>query len=80
MPTYSYTCTACKHIFDAFQKITDGALTECPKCDKEALERGVGGGEATFRFQGDGFYVNDYKKEHSCGCGKKTECCRSKEE
>lgn len=77
MPTYAYQCTACAHTFDIFQQITDGALTECPKCGKASLQRAVGGGEVTFRFEGEGFYVNDSKKEHGCGCGKHT-CCRTK--
>ena len=78
MPIYSYQCVACAYIFEAFQKITDGALIECPKCGKALLKRGVGGGEeGTFQFQGDGFYVNGDKEKHSCSCGKKTECCRT---
>ena len=32
MPTYAYACTACGHAFDAVQKFSDAALTECPEC------------------------------------------------
>ncbi len=83
MPTYSYTCCSCGHSLEAFQKITDAALKRCPVCKLEALQRGIGGGAATFRFEGSGFYINDYKKQppaaEGCGCGKKTACCKKKE-
>ena len=76
MPTYEYTCSACNRQLDISQKITDQPLKTCPECGQEALQRGVGGGLATFRFMGDGFYINDYKKECSnpskacCPCDK----------
>ncbi|HAZ15284.1 MAG: hypothetical protein A2Y28_00500 [Chlamydiae bacterium GWC2_50_10] len=87
MPTYSYQCQECRHSFDAFQKIVDQPLVECPLCKKKSLQRGIGGGLATFQFCGSGFYVNDYKKKpasqeakkEECGCNKK-KCCRAKDE
>jgi len=77
MPNYDYTCEECKRSFEIFQKITDASLTQCPECHKEGLRRGIGGGFATFRFMGDGFYITDYKKEcsspdSSCVCKKKS--------
>ncbi|HKZ00353.1 MAG TPA: zinc ribbon domain-containing protein [Rhabdochlamydiaceae bacterium] len=84
MPTYDYTCEKCHHVMEAFQKITDGQLTSCPKCKAEALKRGIGGGNATFQFKGSGFYQTDYKapKEQpptcaGCHCGKKPGSCES---
>jgi putative FmdB family regulatory protein len=32
MPVYEYQCSACKHIEEAFQKISDAPLTVCPRC------------------------------------------------
>jgi putative FmdB family regulatory protein len=65
MPTYSYHCEHCKHEFDAFQKITDEALTACPACGKPSLKKGIGGGLASFHFKGSGFYITDYKDKPS---------------
>jgi len=70
MPNYDYSCTHCGHALEAFQKMSDKPLSQCPSCKHEALKRGVGGGSATFRFLGDGFYITDYKKE----CNSNTEC------
>lgn len=71
MPTYDYKCEACNHAFEASQKISEDPLKTCPQCNKESLQRGFGGGSATFRFMGSGFYITDYKKDNGCGkCGK----------
>ena len=34
MPTYDYACDDCGHTFEAFQKMSDPVLTECPVCGK----------------------------------------------
>ncbi len=73
MPTYDYSCSSCGQKLEAFQKITEEALKECPHCHKEALQRGVGGGHARFQFKGSGFYITDCK-DSSKGC------CPCKEE
>jgi len=42
---YDYECSECKHFMeDVYQSIKDDALTKCPKCNKETLERIVTGG------------------------------------
>lgn len=74
MPNYDYQCEACKHGCEYFQKITDEPLKTCPKCHKDALVRGIGGGSATFRFVGEGFYVNDYKSDGACRSGCEGSC------
>jgi putative FmdB family regulatory protein len=61
MPTYDYKCKRCKHEFDAFQSITSDALTKCPNCGRNALQRLIGPG-AGLIFKGKGFYSTDYKK------------------
>ncbi len=71
MPTYEYRCTECGHEMEAFQKMTDAHLMKCPKCSKETLRRGPGGGIG-LSFKGPGFYVNDYghAEPPACPCGK----------
>ena len=56
MPTYAYACTACGHAFDAVQKFTDAALTECPECGGRLRKVYTSIGVT---FKGSGFYRND---------------------
>lgn len=79
MPTYDYTCSNCGHALEARQKISADPLRTCPNCQKETLKRGIGGGSATLRFTGSGFYITDYKDKgpetnDRCPCGKKDKC------
>jgi putative FmdB family regulatory protein len=42
---YDYECSECKYFMeDVYQSIKDDALTKCPKCEKETLERVITGG------------------------------------
>lgn len=59
MPTYDYRCNECDHEFEAFQKMSDEPLTECPEC-KGSVKRLIGAG-AGFLFKGSGFYITDYR-------------------
>lgn len=43
MPTYEYQCENCGYKFEKFQKMSDKALNECPKCGKE-IRRLIGAG------------------------------------
>jgi putative FmdB family regulatory protein len=61
MPTYDYECTACGHRFDELQSFAEPALTKCPKCKKNKLQRLFGGGGAII-FKGGGFYETDYRR------------------
>jgi putative FmdB family regulatory protein len=74
MPTYDYTCDACNHELEAFQKITEEPLLECPACKGATLRRRIGGRRVGLHFQGDGFYLTDYARGgQACGeggCGK----------
>lgn len=63
MPTYEYECTSCGHAFEVFQKITDSALENCPKCHKK-VRRLIGSGSAII-FKGSGFYATDYRKKEA---------------
>lgn len=57
MPTYDYACDSCGHSFEAFQKMSDSPLKECPECGKPV--RRVLSGGLGISFRGSGFYVND---------------------
>lgn len=61
MPTYEYECTHCGHHFEAFQKMNDLPLKECPECHKK-VKRLISSGSG-FIFKGSGFYATDYRKK-----------------
>ena len=60
MPTYDYECPN-GHDFEAFQKMTDEPVTECPECGAPASRKISGG--AGFLFKGEGFYISDHRSE-----------------
>ena len=66
MPTYDYRCEKCGHTFDAFQRMSEDMLTECPECKEHALKRLIGAG-AGIIFKGSGFYETDYKRSRKDG-------------
>lgn len=59
MPIYEYGCDACGHEFEALQKISDDALTDCPECGGKTLRKKVSA--AAFRLKGSGWYETDFK-------------------
>jgi len=69
MPTYDYKCKKCGHRFEAFQRMTDEPLKECPECNGE-VQRLISGGTGLI-FKGSGFYITDYKNKEK-GNGKPT--------
>lgn len=81
MPNYDYKCKSCDHSLTIFQKITEDKITQCPECLENSLQRLIGGGNATLRFEGTGYYITDYGPKKnvsspsgSCstsGCGPK---------
>ena len=64
MPTYDYRCKSCGHELAAFQSITEDALTKCPECGTDSLQRLIGAG-AGIIFKGSGFYETDYKRSRT---------------
>lgn len=56
MPTYEYLCQSCGHRFEIWQKITDDALTECPRCAGH-IRRVLF--PAGIVFKGSGFYSTE---------------------
>ncbi len=53
--TYDYVCTACAHVWEAEQRITEAPLTECPHCHAQKAKRQVSGGQG-FILKGGGWY------------------------
>lgn len=62
MPTYVYRRED-GTTFDAFQRITDPALTEDPETGRPVV-RVISGG-AGLQFKGSGFYLTDYARKDS---------------
>lgn len=71
MPTYTYKCSSCKIVSEAFQRISEAPLTHCPACKQESLARIPSAGLG-FVLNGSGWYESDYKKE-CCPCGKQSD-------
>lgn len=55
MPTYTYKCNECEHQFDIIQKISEDKLTDCPECEKKALEKIISAGGGV-QFKGNGWF------------------------
>lgn len=60
MPIYAYKCSSCGMSKDILRKISDPALTLCPQCGQEALEKQVTA--AGFQLKGSGWYVTDFRE------------------
>lgn len=60
MPTYEYVCQSCGHDMEAFQRMSDDPLKDCPACEQPSLKRKIGLG-AGIIFKGGGFYETDFK-------------------
>lgn len=59
MPLYEYRCDACEHEFEALQKMSDEALTDCSVCNEATLRKLVSA--TAFRLKGEGWYETDFK-------------------
>lgn len=57
--TYDYVCTACAHAWEAEQRISEPALTECPECHQATAKRQISGGQG-FILKGGGWYSDLY--------------------
>ena len=76
MPIYAYKCAACGHNEDVMQKVSDSALTTCPKCGAEAYGKQLTA--AGFALKGNGYYATDFKnppKQEAPACGSGGGCC-----
>ena len=72
MPIYEYRCKQCGHTFDKLQKMSDDALTNCPECQEETLDKLVSA--PSFQLKGQGWYATDFKDK---GKSSKTESTSS---
>lgn len=71
MPTYEYACEACGNSWEAEQRITEAALTDCPKCGQPKARRLISG--SRFMLKGGGWYADGYGNSKSSGGESKTE-------
>ena len=39
MPLFDYRCANCDHRFEAMQRLNEPALSTCPSCHQEGLEK-----------------------------------------
>jgi putative FmdB family regulatory protein len=67
LPLYEYRCTTCGYSFEKIQNFSAKPETECPKCQGELIRPVTA---PALRFEGAGWYVNDYAGK---GGAKKTE-------
>ena len=59
MPVYEYQCTACRHHLEALQKPDEGAITKCPECGEDKLQKLISA--PAFHLKGTGWYATDFK-------------------
>ena len=57
MPTYDYECDTCG-VFEASQRISEPAYTQCPKCGSSEIRRLLSA--PAFHLKGSGWYKTDY--------------------
>jgi putative FmdB family regulatory protein len=69
MPIYEYKCEN-GHVFEAIQKMTDEALTECEECGAPAVRVLT---PPAIHFKGSGFHNTDYGKRKGGGNGASSE-------
>lgn len=62
MPIYEYQCKSCGHQLEAFQKITDEALKNCPECQQPTLNKLIS--STSFQLKGTGWYATDFKDKN----------------
>jgi len=60
VPIYEYQCEHCG-VFEEMQRITDPALSKCPKCRRK-VRRLIS--STSFQLKGTGWYVTDYARKN----------------
>jgi putative FmdB family regulatory protein len=63
MPIYEYKCQLCGYQLEVMQKISASPLINCPKCDKNSLEKEIS--STSFQLKGTGWYATDFKNNAS---------------
>lgn len=57
LPLYEYRCTSCGHTFEKIQSFSAEPERVCPRCGGELIRPVTA---PALRFEGAGWYVNDY--------------------
>ena len=65
MPIYEYACEACDHRFEAWQRMSDAPVEQCPRCAAPRARRLIS--LSSFALKGSGWYATDYKKTSTAG-------------
>jgi putative FmdB family regulatory protein len=76
MPTYEYTCQACGHRFEKFQRMSDAPVNICPACGGQV--RRLPGAGAGVIFKSGGVHATDDARSEtgsSIRCGRQHTCC-----
>jgi len=60
MPTYSYECGKCGHVFDVFHAMSATPKVHCEMCHSARTTKLMGIGSGII-FKGSGFYETDFK-------------------
>lgn len=60
MPTYSYECGKCGHVFDVFHAMSATPKVHCESCKSARTQKLLGIGSGII-FKGSGFYETDFK-------------------
>ncbi len=61
MPIYEYRCQNCGHEMEAWQKMNEAPLVQCPTCNKDGLRKLIS--STSFQLKGTGWYVTDFKNK-----------------
>ncbi len=62
MPTYSYECGKCGHLFDVFHSMSATPKVPCEQCNSTRTKKQLGIG-AGIIFKGSGFYETDFREK-----------------
>jgi putative FmdB family regulatory protein len=65
MPIYEYSCAACGHAFEEWQKMSDPPVRTCPKCKKKKVEKLIS--HTAFQLKGGGWYADLYSSSKAGG-------------
>ena len=65
MPVYAYSCSSCGLQFERMQRFSDPPVSDCPECNKDAVQRVIQ--PVGIIFKGSGWYVKDSKAANSAG-------------
>ncbi len=61
MPVYEYECESCGGRFEAIQKFSDPAVSECSLCHAKNVKKVLS--TPAFVLKGTGWYITDYASQ-----------------